>query len=112
VGEIKMSDPLRQRAIIYVPASERDRWEAACLEYCAARGYLVVGLVEDDGSGERWAAVTQALMAGTADVAIVARDWHPPARRVPRVEVAEPEVAPDTRGPALPRQRRPRVVRR
>jgi hypothetical protein len=104
-----VSDP--ERAIIYVPVGERDRWEKLCLAYCAAHGYIVCALVEDDGTGAGWAGVTAMLMAGEADVAVVARQWHPPARRVPRVEVVELEVATDTRRPALPRQRRPRILR-
>jgi hypothetical protein len=104
-----VSDP--ERAIIYIPVGERDRWSALCLAYCAARGYTVAALVEDDGAGAGWAGVTEVLMGGEASVAVVARQDHPPAGRSPRVEVVELEAATDTRRPALPRQRRPRVVR-
>lgn len=103
-------------AVICVPSTETDRWEAQCLAYCMAMGYeiaaVVTGVDTDPGA---WMSANAMIAAGEAQIIIVALYEHLPADRIPRTEVAAGppiEVAEVMEtGPALPRQRRPRLIR-
>lgn len=69
----------------------------ACVHYCLARGYHVVGIVKDD-----WAAAVNLVRQGKATVIVAADPHHLDPQRTPRVEFAS-ENGPDG-------QHRPRIV--
>lgn len=94
-----------ERAIIYVPHDDDiEQSTLACLEYAAARGYQVEGVIVG-----RW----HDALEGTADVVVVARPEH--ARdATPRIEVVEDQRrkgAPRVEsGPPPPGRRRPKPI--
>lgn len=97
-------------AVIFVPAAHVAIYAAQCLDYCAARGYEVAGVVAGD-----WAAAAAMLIHRTAGIIVVARPDHLDPDREPRVEVVDvpsgPPVAPPRNaGPVPRRQRRPNQV--
>ena len=94
----KPGDRKRQRAIIFGPPEDRERWEAECLAYCERQRYVVVSLII--GGDEKWPAVRDALMTGVADVVVVASKDHLPSDRSPRIESVTEEL------PAIPARRR------
>jgi hypothetical protein len=93
------------RAIIYVPADERERWEAVCLDYCQRHGYRVVALMLA-GPG-KWDSALAMCGAGEADIIVVASNTHLDPNRMPRIESVTEEVPRFTDPP-----RRTRIIRR
>ena len=101
-----MKDQLR--VVIYVPPDvNAAKWQRACLDHCARKGYTVVSLVIDDRKMSRWPDVTR-LLPDSADVVVVADMSAMPRDRIPRVEEPPSE---DSRGFAIPLMRRPRRFR-
>lgn len=96
-----------EKAIIYVPHDDIEQSTLACLEYAAACGYEVEGVVVG-----RWLDA----LAATADVIVVARPEH--ARdAVPHIEIVEEEdrrrkgtVHSAESGPPPPGRRRPKPI--
>lgn len=88
----------RQRAIIFGPVDDQERWEGACLAYCERRRYEVVGLVVGE---EKWADAWAAMTAGHADLIVVASEVYLPPHRSPRVETVTGEL------PRISEQRSP-----
>ena len=100
------SEPRPARAVIWVPHRDRDRWERACHRDCERRGERVVAVVQDDGTGRRWADARAMLDSGGADVIVVGRWDHVPRQALePSVRVVARGA--DTRGI---RHRRPRII--
>lgn len=96
------------RAVIYILTGiDQAKHERACVAWCERQRYEVVGLVIDDHLSSRWMDVCRMTTNGGADLIIVYdREGRPP-NRLPRVESPQPDDLPD-----VPRQRRPRSVRR
>lgn len=97
-------------AIIFVPAAHLATYASQCLDYCAARGYQVAGVVHGD-----WAAAAGMLINRAAGIIVVARPDHLDPDREPRIEVAGPDGAapaapPRNDGPVSRRKRRPNQV--
>lgn len=93
-------------AVVFVPAGHVIPYAAQCLNYCAAKGYTVAGVVTGN-----WAAVGAMLLERAAAVVVVARPEHLEPDREPRLEIAFP--AEDARAdlPQLPsRRRRPHRI--
>lgn len=100
----------RERAVIWV-ADDDDwqRWAARCADYCARRGYQVVAIIHGHAGG-RWADVDAYVMAGHADLAVVADRGQLPRDRAHRVEsVAEERHRPEV---VQPQTGRPAFLRR
>jgi hypothetical protein len=98
---------LNLQAVILVPAKETARWAKQCLDYCAAAGYHVAGVVLDNQGG--WTAVTDMVQHGLAQVIVVARSEHLPRYRVPRIEVVASQIEVE-QGEQMPvSRRRPRL---
>ena len=96
----------RRRAVIWIPQRERDRWERACHRDCQAHDDRVVAVVQDDGTGTRWADVYAMIDGNRADVIVVGRWDHVPRQALqPIVRV----VAREADSGAI-RRRRPRVI--
>lgn len=73
-------------AVILVPDIEgKYLFAAQCLDYCAARGYDVAGMIVGD-----WSAVVDVVRARSIAVVVVARGEHLNPDREPRIEVATP----------------------
>lgn len=95
------------RAVIYLPdGPDLQRWQHRCMEHLEAHGYELVSVVIDDTGGARWASVSTLLLAGRADVVVIARRDHLPPDRLPRFEVANDEPTLNLR------QARPRLILR
>jgi hypothetical protein len=96
------------RAVIYILTGiDQAKHERACVAWCERQRYEIVGLVIDDHLSTRWADTVAMTVNGGADLIVVYdRDNRPP-HRLPRVESPRPDEPPD-----VPRQRRPRAVRR
>lgn len=97
-------------AIIFIPAAHIAAYAGQCLDYCAARGYQVAGIVHGD-----WAAAAGMLMGRAAGVMVVARPDHLDPDREPRVEVVDkdgtpPAGPPRNAGPAARRKHRPNQI--
>lgn len=97
-------------AVIFVPAAVHvATYATQCLDYCAARGYEVAGVVTCD-----WAAAAAMLIARRAGILVVARPDHLDPNREPRTEVVDcgpaPAAPPRNAGPVPQRQRRPNQV--
>jgi len=94
-------------AVVSVPIEQEPIYVTQCLEYCALKGYEVVGVVVGDS-----AAAIAMLMNHTAGVLVIARPEHldsEAARDVePRIEFADPPNLPHT----ARRARRSRIIRR
>lgn len=101
-------EPEPERAVLWLPADRQESATQACLDWCAHRGYEVIGCVVDDGQPARWHDVVAMLVSGEAQIVLAADPSHLPAGRTPRSEV----VGQVFGGVAAPRQRRPKVVRR
>lgn len=102
--------PMPERAIIYVPDDDMERCTILCLEYAQRVGYLVVGVVVG-----RWNDAQSMVLAGVADLVIVADRAQLPPDRTPRIEVvdehARPDQSQDGEGPPTsPRRRRPKPI--
>lgn len=100
-----------ERAVIWVPDTITEPVPAAakCMSYAEQQGYLVQGVVH-----AVWARAEEMMSAGTIDVVIVADRTHVPAKRAPRIELADvgPMLAGAEGGAACtPRRRRPRRLR-
>lgn len=96
-------------AVIFVPAVHQfATYASQCLEYCAARGWVVLGVDHD------WEAAAKVLKSGLAGVLVVARPDHLDPDREPRVEVVDqgpaPAMPPRGAGLVPPRRRRPNQV--
>jgi hypothetical protein len=92
------------RAVIWIPThADLYRWGAACAEYCARHGYELYGVIHG-----AWRDATRLLIAGDAQVAVIASREHLPPDRVPRIEIVS-EVPGRER--AAPTRRRPRRYR-
>lgn len=90
-------------AVIFVPAAAHlATYASNCLDYCAARGYEVAGVVTAD-----WAAAAAMVLSNKAAVLVVSSAEHLDPNREPRVEVVAEHTAP-----ATPRHERTRMVRR
>jgi sugar phosphate isomerase/epimerase len=70
-------------AIVFIPKAHLAAYTGACLEYCAARGYEVAGIVSST-----WLATLAIRLGGNADVIVVARPDHIDPAQELRVEVA------------------------
>jgi hypothetical protein len=92
------------QAVIFIPASDLQRWAAICLDYCAARKYELAGIVLVDQGG--WEAVVDMLHRGVAQIVVVARREHLPRGRVPRIEVTAEAGQDDPHLPATRRRTR------
>lgn len=102
------AEPRRRpaRAVIWVPYRDRDRWERACHRDCQQRDERVVAVVQDDGTGQRWADARAMVDAGDADVIVVGRWDHVPRQALPPwLRIAAHGA--DSGGQ---RHRRPRVI--
>ncbi|MEO3922727.1 hypothetical protein ABGB07_02415 [Micromonosporaceae bacterium B7E4] len=96
------------RAVIYIlTGADQAKHERACIAWCDKKRYQVVGLVIDDHLSSRWMDVCRMTTNGEADLIVVYDRNDRPPNRLPRVESPEPDEPPD-----VPRQRRPRSVRR
>lgn len=104
------------KAIIYVPLADLTRSAIACIQYAAAAGYHVAGIVVD-----RWDDAQSMAFGGRglAEVVVVAERSQIPRDRVPRIEVVEEQATPETPpptpaehdGPSTPPgRRRPKPV--
>ena len=100
----KPGDRKRERAIIFGPPEDRERWEAECLAYCERHDLEVVGLVI--GGDEKWPALREAMINGVADLVVVASKDHLPPDRRPRIESVTEEFS------AVPARRRTGRVER
>lgn len=89
-------------AVVFVPATAIVPFAKQCLDYCAARGYEIAGVIRGD-----WAAVARMLITGAASIVVVARREHLDPDREPRVEVLA-EVA-SLALPRTARNRRPQL---
>jgi len=71
-------------ALIYVPSSPRHEagWRAECLGRCQTEGWPVAAVVSS------WDDVVRLLQAQPEVLIVVARDWHIPPDRLPRIVVA------------------------
>ncbi len=89
---------LATTAVIYVTATHRSRHAARCAEDCHRRGLTLGAVIVDELHGGRWPDVVQRVMAGEAEVIVVAdRDELPPDR-TPRLDVVAEErrhLSPD-----------------
>lgn len=99
-----------ERAIVYVPDDDMERCTILCLEYAQRVGYLVVGVVVG-----RWNDAQSMVLAGVADLVIVADRAQLPPDRTPRIEVVDehdqPDQSQDGEGPPTsPRRRRPKPI--
>lgn len=105
-------------AVIYIPSADLKLAAVACLEYVAACGYQMAGIVVG-----RWNDAQSLALDGTVDVVVVAERSHLPPDRVPRIEVVAEQRqeggAPPSRDsdpdddagpPTPPRRRRPRRI--
>lgn len=64
----------------------------ACIEFCLAHGYRMVGVIRDD-----WLKACEYLYEGKADVLVVADERSLDPNRSPRVEVVAHEMSEPTR---------------
>lgn len=98
-------------AVIYIPSADLKVAAVACLEYVAACGYQMAGIVVG-----RWNDAHALALNGTVDVVVVAERSHLPPDRVPRIEVVAEQDPPgaddddDEEGPPSPMRRRPRPI--
>jgi hypothetical protein len=73
------------RAIIYAPAgAEQTRWQQECAGLCRVRGWQVAAVTGDADTARRL------VLAGAADVVVVARPRHLPAVALAVVVVSDP----------------------
>lgn len=90
-------------AVVFVISKYLENDANQCLDYCAARGYEIAGLVRDD-----WDAALNVIRAGLATVVVVAAAERLDASCTPRMEVvAGQPIAP----PAAANSRRRRTNR-
>jgi hypothetical protein len=75
-------------AVIFVPAHDIAEFGKQCMDYCAARGYEVAGVIRGD-----WNAAISMTRASSATVVVIASWDHLDPDRKPRVEVAAPGAA-------------------
>lgn len=98
------------KAIIFLPGTDQLAEHATtCMDYCAARGYHVAGVVTAD-----WVTAMLTVTQNEA-VLVVARPDHLDPQRLPRVEIAtDPDRMVGVTFAPLPtptsRRRRPRTV--
>jgi hypothetical protein len=90
-------------AVVFVPAAHIAPYAKQCLDYCAARGYDIAGVVRDD-----WTAAVAMMANHSASVIVVARREHLDPHREPRLEILA-EALEETRMPNA-RFRRPQLI--
>lgn len=89
-------------AVIFVPAAAHlATYATQCLDYCAARGWEVLGVDRD------WDSAAKAVRVGLAGVLLVARPDHLDPAREPRIEVVS-----ECAVPLNARRERTRMIRR
>jgi hypothetical protein len=97
----------RLRAVLWVPHRDRDRWERACHRDCQQHNERVVAVIQDDGTGKRWADAYAMLDRGEADVIVAGRWDHVPQQALaPIVRIAARGA--DSGG--VRRRQRPRII--
>lgn len=98
----------QQTALIYVRASNLNRYTDRCAEYCNRLGLRVSAVIVDELDGGRWPEAAQMLRDGAVQVLVVADRDELPADRTPRVDV----VSEQRRRPELSQRPvcRPRLL--